>query len=74
MNIYEARKQAAERLDDCMAENQRMETPDEDDDVLLWLDKRKLRGLPMYARGVGGVQTDSFVPGSDEHCDEMDAP
>jgi hypothetical protein len=37
------------------------------------IDSRRIRGIPMQAKGVSGVQTDSFVPGSDEHLDEMDA-
>lgn len=36
-------------------------------------DSRRMRGIPMFAKGVSGVQTDGFVPGSDEHLDEMDA-
>jgi len=36
-------------------------------------DSRRIRGIPMFAKGVSGIQTDSFVPGSDAHLDEMDA-
>jgi hypothetical protein len=36
-------------------------------------DSRRLRGLPCFAKGVSGVQTDSYVPGSDEHLEDMDA-
>jgi hypothetical protein len=35
-------------------------------------DSRRLRGLPAIGRSVGGVVTDSYVPGSDEHLDDMD--
>lgn len=37
------------------------------------LDGRRLRGIPAISREAGGVVTDSFVPGCDEHLEEMDA-
>jgi hypothetical protein len=35
------------------------------------LDRQRLRGIPCYAKGVSGVQSDALVPGSDEHLDLM---
>lgn len=34
-------------------------------------DSRRLRGIPAVGR-VAGVQTDTVIPGSDEHLDQMD--
>ena len=74
VNIYEARRAAAQKLDENVAQIKRDVPTDHDDDevLLMWLDYRKLRGLPAIGRGVSGHPTDSVVPGSDEHLDEMD--
>jgi hypothetical protein len=74
VNIYEARRAAAQKLDENMAQIKRdVPTDHDDENVLMWLDYRKLRGLPCLAKGVSGHPTDSFVPGSDEHLEEMTA-
>ncbi len=44
---------------------------DEEDVPLMWLDFRKLRGLPAIGKGVSGHPTDSYVPGSDEHLENI---
>ncbi len=44
---------------------------DVDDVPLMWLDFRKLRGLPAIGKGVSGHPTDSYVPGSDEHLENL---
>ena len=72
-SLNEARKEAAARTaesiercerDGCFGEST-------DDEVLLWIDRRALRGIPAIGRGSSGVVSDSCVPGSDEHLDQM---
>lgn len=70
MNIWEARRSSAGTLDGNIQGCERDGLFSEDEDaVLMWLDYRKLRGLPAIGRGVSGHPTDSFVPGSDEHLE-----
>jgi hypothetical protein len=72
-SLNEARRSASGTLDASVAGCERDGLFNEDEhDVLRWVDRAKLRGLPCVGRGVGGVVTDGLVPGSDEHCDAMD--
>jgi hypothetical protein len=75
VNIYEARASSAGTIDGSIARCERdgLFNDDEDEVMLLWLDRGKLRGIPCLAKGTNGVMSDSVVPGSDEHIDQMDA-
>jgi hypothetical protein len=44
------------------------ELQQESDDLVVWVDSKLLRGIPAR----GGVITDSLIPGSDEHLDQLD--
>jgi hypothetical protein len=39
------------------------------DQLVAWVDNELLRGIPAR----GGVVTDSFIPGSDDHLDQLSA-
>ncbi len=73
INIYDARRSSAGTLDAAVAgcERDGLFTADVDEAPLMWIDYRKLRGLPAIGKGVSGHPTDSFVPGSDEHLDYL---
>ncbi len=75
INIHDARRSSAGTIEASIASCERdgLFTPDEDEVLLMWIDYRKLRGLPAIGKGVSGHPTDSFVPGSDEHLDAMSA-
>jgi hypothetical protein len=71
-SLQEARREGAQRTAQSVAECERDGLFDENtDEVLLWVDRRQIRGLPAIGRSSSGVVTDSFVPGSDEHLDQM---
>jgi hypothetical protein len=73
VNIYEARRSSAGTLDGSMARCERdgLFNADEDEVLLMWLDYKALRGIPSIGKGVSGHPTDSFVPGSDEHLEQI---
>jgi hypothetical protein len=73
VNIWDARRSAGGTIDGSIAgcERDGLFRPDEDEVLLLWLDYRALRGIPSIGRGVSGHPTDSFVPGSDEHLENI---
>jgi hypothetical protein len=67
--LREARRQTAELLSRQVAAIAR----DNDQSATVanaprLLDKVRLRGIPA----IGGVITDSVIPGSDEHCENLD--
>jgi len=70
--LNQARREAAERTQASIARMD-FDEPEDTHAALMWIDYRTLRGLPCLSKGVGGIQTDTFVPGSDQHLDEMDA-
>lgn len=72
-SLQQARQETARDLEENLAEIRQKVPVEQEDDAahLLWLDYRKLRGLPCLAKGVSGHPTDSWVPGSDEHLEEM---
>ena len=73
INIHDARRSSAGTLDANMAgcERDGLFSQEDDATVLMWMDHRRLRGLPAIGKGVSGHPTDSFVPGSDEHLEQM---
>jgi hypothetical protein len=73
-NLHRVRELIGQDLADQVAEISRDMNTQVDTVVSATLpgDARRLRGIPAIGR-VGGVITDSTVPGSDEHLDEMDA-
>ncbi len=74
INIYDARRSSAGTLDAAVAgcERDGLFDPDPADERhLMWLDSRKLRGIPSIGKGVSGHPTDSFIPGSEEHLEAM---
>ena len=71
-SLQQARLEAAERTAESIARMD-FDEPEDTHALLMWIDYRKLRGLPAIGKGVSGHPTDSFVPGSDEHLEEMSA-
>ena len=73
-SLFQARLAAARLNDELLQELRDSEDVQEELSIATAAgDGRKLRGLPCFAKGASGVVTDSFVPGSDEHLEQMDA-
>ena len=70
-SLNQARREAAERTQESISRMDFDYEPEDTHATLMWLDYRKLRGLPAIGKGVSGHPTDSFVPGSDEHLEQI---
>ena len=70
-SLQEARREAANRTAESIDRIPLENFVEDTHAALMWIDYRKLRGLPAIGKGVSGHPTDSFVPGSDEHLEQI---